>query len=189
MYTIGYKTKLPYSKWYFSIKDMVAHIKERCSDIEMKFNQKQEAYNIDLEKEYARGQEYGLKFEQHVTFYEEKLNKTQELISLEGEIKSTCEKILKEIYDSTIDQPKEKGCLQLYMDDIEHCNYINNPVMKKAREAIRLMIVKRNKSEHEQNIALREIDVDNIMQISEAVYNYVDNLLQELYNKRHHKVL
>lgn len=152
MYKTNYKTKSPYSKWYFSIKDMVAYIKERCNDIEMKFNQKQEAYNIDLEKEYTRGKEYGLRFEQHADFHEEKLNKTQELISLEGEIKSMCEKILKEIYDSTIEHPKERGCLQLYMNDIERCNHINNPAMKEAGKAIYLMIKKRNKSEHEQDI-------------------------------------
>lgn len=183
MYTISYKTKPPYSKWYFSITDMVTHVKERCNDIEMKFNQKQEAYCIELEKEYARGKEYGLKFEQHADFYEEELNKTQELISLEGKIKSTCEKILKEIYDSTIKHPKERGCLQLYMNEIERCNHINNSAMKEARKTICLMIKNRNKSEHEQDIALREIDADYIMYLSEAVYKYVDNLLQELYDK------
>lgn len=183
MYILNYRTKSPYSKWYISIKDMTAHVKGRCNDIEMKFNQKQEDYNAALAKEYARGEEYGLMFEQNADFYEEELNRIQELISLEGEIESTCEKVLKEIYDTIMEQPKERGCLQLYMDEIERCNHINNPAMKEAKKTIRLMIEKRNRSEHVQDIALREIYADYIAKISEAVYNYVDKLLQELYNK------
>lgn len=188
-YSVNYKTLMPYSIWHEDIHNLKKHIEERCKEITVKYDTNKELYENDLFKEYAKGEDFGKVFEQHNDpSLDIRQNKNKELISLESEMKSTLEKVLKDIVNgfnlSTKQGKNKESYLFFYIRLIEEGKQIDMSKFDIQKNIISDMIKKRNDSEHNTDNLLRNIDVQYITNVTNAIYDYADALIRELYNKK-----
>ncbi len=187
-YSLNYKTCMPYSRWHEEICDLKKHIKERCEEIKTKYSTQKELYHKELESEEMKGEDCGNAFEQHNDpSLDIRLNQNKEFISLEVEINSTLEKILKNIVDEFKfcgTKSHKESYFDFYSRLIKNGKQIEISDLKSEKEIITDMRKKRNDSEHNTDSLLRNIDAEYVMKIANAVYDYIDKLVQKLYCKK-----
>lgn len=187
-YSTNYKSSAPYCHWYMTICDLKSHIEERCKEITEKHHKQLENYHINLEEAYKNGEEYGMIYEQHNDLsLDIRLKQNNELISLENEIKSVLEKVLKEIishFELSKKRKIDKSYLSSYIQEIEEKKKINMVEFSKEKKDIFLLNTNRNNSEHKSDNLLREIDQTYIQQQLNSVYSYMNALIQKLYNNK-----
>lgn len=185
-YSINYKTCLPYNKWHEEILFMKQHVERRCEEIEAEYDRKSEEYLKQLEQAYMKGEEYGIAFEQQETMDDALQVRKQELISLEGEIKSTLEKTLKDIV-STFNLPvKRRGSwIDTYIRTIQENTRLDMSDFATQKDMIDTIRHNRNAVEHQEDAFLRNINKEYVIESANTVYEYVEALIQRLYqNKR-----
>lgn len=188
MYATSYKTVRPYFIWYQEIHDMEIHIKERCDEIASKYKLQLDENRKRIKDAYEKGEDEGRAYEQHHDeWLDIRLKKNRELISLESEIKSTIEKVLKNMMKTfnIAEKKKEKGSyISFYMKEIETNRGLDMSNYEKEKKDISILVNNRNKSEHESDNLCREIDEKYILRHLNSVHRYVNSLIKELYNNR-----
>lgn len=184
-YIASYKNINPYNNWYNDINNLKFHIEERCEEIEKKYNLLTINYNTKLKEAYKHGEEYGLIYEQHNdSTLDIKLRQNNEFISLESEIKSTLEKVLKNIiihFNLSLKRQKGKSYLYSYILEIEEKRGIDMSEFSKELKDILILNENRNNSEHISDNLLREIDHQYIKHELNSVYLYMNKLIQKLF--------
>ena len=189
MYKTYYKTILPYCKWASDIFELKIYVREKCEEIRNKYSQLRLTNEQNLEKEYTRGKIYGKAYE--ITYSEQnceiKKYENNDLISLERHIKSEFEKILVEIIThfniKILRRQKGEHLLECYIRTILQYFNIDMDDFDKQKRIIIKMNKNRNKSEHESDNLLREIDSDYIDSIANATCDYADILIQRIYDE------
>lgn len=169
MYCRDYKNIQPYSSWYEESSELYRHVRSRLREIKDKEERKLNESYESRKKEYERGEEFGLIFDQH-SWFEEKteIDLNKDLIALEAEIKSTLEKILKSIikfYNLPICKQPNMSMLDSCMNNIETIKDIDMSNYSKEKHFIKEMNINRNKSEHELSSFERIISYEYIHRI------------------------
>lgn len=186
VYLKSYKNVPPYCMWYSEIYSLKQSVEKRCVEIEQKYKELEEKYKNELAEEYKKGFEFGASFEQHNDpTLDICKGRNTELISLESNVKSTLEKTLLGIVkDLGLKGQKlsNESTILFYMRLIEE--KIKMPNMHYEKGIIKNMIKERNKSEHEIDNLLRNIDVKYVHLILNASYHYMDKLIQCLYERK-----
>ncbi|CUQ04131.1 hypothetical protein [Parabacteroides distasonis] len=187
-YRISCRNSYPYRNWYADINNLKLHIEERCKEIVEKYHEQTVNYDTKLKEAYKDGEECGMIYEQHNDpTLEIRLKQNNELISLESEMKSTLEKILKNIityFNLSSQKRKDNSYLSSYMLEIEENKEIDMSEFAQERKDIFLLNTNRNKSEHESDNLLREIDQSYIRHQLNSAYLYMNTLIQRLFDNR-----
>lgn len=186
MYSMHYKNVAPYCHWYSDICVLKSHIEERGKEITEKYSRQIDDYHTKLREAYKEGDEFGMIYEQHDDpTLDIRLKQNSEFISLEGEIKSTLEKTLKNIieyFNLSSKQKENCSCLCSYMSEIEERKKIDMSEFVQKKNDLSILNINRNKSEHELDNSLREINQTYIQHQVNSAYLYMDALIQKLYD-------
>lgn len=187
IYSIDYKTTQPFSAWYEVLLSLNEFIRARVREVKCKYEAKLKENNAFIDSEYKRGYEFGLIAEQH---HDERLNivksKNNELIGLEANIKSTLEKVLKDItkeyaIDCRIGKRKKESFLAFYIRSIEKKKMLKMRRFKQHLKIINAMVLNRNSSEHELDALFRKIDERYIILILNTTHQYMNEFILQLY--------
>ena len=185
--TDSYKVRLPFSIWYDDIVKMKIHIQKRCDEIKTKYKKEKEEFSITLEKKYYEGINIGHAYWQHNDpSLEIWHNMNSDLITLEREIKSTMEIILKKMiihYNYLKEDELKEMSIRGIMDTIAIKSKIDISKQKRNLKRIKSLIRNRNNSEHLIDVYQREINIEYILSILKSVNEYLIHILEGLYKK------
>ena len=108
------------------------------------------------------------------------------MIGLEANIKSTLEKLLKDItkeyaIDCKKGRHKKESSVAFYIRSIEKKKMLKMRRFKQHLKIINAMVLNRNSSEHELDALFRKIDERYIILILNTTHQYMNELILQLY--------
>lgn len=186
-YKINYKSFPPYGDWHHEISSLKEFVESKCFVIDKEYKSKLESIKNALDKEYAKGWEYGQIFEQHDdNSFEVKEHYNIELLGLENHILSTLETLMKRIaseYKISVKPLGGRGTVLSHIDEIVRVKEVNMLNFSEELSEIDEMRRSRNDSQHKITPLERFIDSKYILRKMNSVYVYMDRLIQELYQR------
>ena len=177
------KVTEPYCTCNEILLNLNRYVENRCNEITQSSRERRANYEIELQNQYAKGQEFGLIFEQQNNMLEEILkDETESFVSLERRIKSDFEKLLKHIVCclKLADGDIRKNVIRTCMNLIEHKKNINMTAYNIQKNDINEMIQNRNNSEHNVNNSIRSINKEYVKRILTSVNQYSEGLMNQL---------
>ena len=177
------KVKEPYYTCNEMLFNLNRYVGNRCNEITQSSKERRANYETELQNQYAKGEEFGLIFEQQNNMLEEiSKDEAESFISLERRIKSDFEKLLKHIIYclNLADEDVRKNVIRTCMSLIEHKKNINMTAYNTQKNDINEMIQNRNNSEHDVDNSIRSINKEYIKRILTSVNQYSEALLNQL---------